>query len=309
MKQIIKIIVRKFVPEKLRKLVFRFGLFSGIEKKRQELLYFEILQYFDHNSIEEFRKEVEFLKKKGSLAIFPYNHTKKEPDNLKSGFDEIRKMPFVFHKDKKLYYPSNFSTEQARRVYLNLVFEQNILEEKYSEKTPHQYITDSFYVQNDDIVLDIGATEGLFMLNVIDKVRRGFILEPDKTWTKALMATFEPYKERVTIINKYASNEDSKKAITVDSCLKDEFGNIFIKMDVEGSESLVLNGAKNMLNRNNDIRVACCTYHRHEDANLFVDFFKSINYQIEFSDGYMLLYFDDTIKPPYFRRGLIRAKK
>lgn len=122
------------------------------------------------------------------------------------------------------------------------------------------------------------------------------------------MATFEPYQDKVTIIDKFASNKDSANEITLDSCLKNETGNIFIKIDVEGGETKVLNGAKSVLKRLDDIRVACCTYHKHDDASLFEKFFKDLNYQTEFSDGYMLFYFYDNLKPPYFRKGVIRAK-
>lgn len=273
------------------------------------MLYFDILHYFEHNSPEEYQNELEFLIKAGTLITFPYNRTGREPDSIKIDFDKIKKMFYVLHKNKRLYYPGNYDKEQAKQAYLNYIVGQNILDVKYSEKTPHQYTTDSFPVKNGDIVLDIGAAEGLFLLDVIEKVRRGFVFEPKEYWIKALEATFEPYKERVKIINKFVSNKYSKDELTIDCCLKDEYGNIFIKMDVEGYENLVLNGAKNVLNRKDDIRVACCTYHRHDDASLLENFFKDLNYHTEFSDGYMLFFYDKKIRPPYFRRGLIRAKK
>ncbi len=218
-------------------------------------------------------------------------------------------MAFVLHKDKKLYFPKNHSEEEAKRVYLNLFVEEDILGSGFKERNFHQYTTDSFSVKNNDIVLDVGAAEGLFLLDVVDKISKGFIIEPDKNWIKALMATFEPYEEKITIINKFAPNKDSRNEITIDTCLRNEFSNIFIKMDIEGGEYSALCGATNVLkNRKEYIRVSCCTYHYHDDARLIEKFFKDIGYHTEFSDGYTLFHAYDELKPPFFRRGLIRAK-
>ena len=314
MKQIIKNISKKIVPNKLKYLINGFRKLSNNRDYRREiaylkndLLYFKILHYFEYNRPEEYQDEIKYLKKIGTLTPFPYDRTDKEPGNITVDFDKNKKMPFILHKDKKLYFPKFYNTEQAKNLYLNLLVNENILGGRFRKMNPHQYTTESFFVKDGDIVLDIGACEGLFLLDVVDKIKKGFIFESDKNWIEALTATFEPFKEKVMIINKLASNKDSSNEMTVDSCLKNEYGNIFIKMDVEGSESMVLQGSKSVLNRKNDIRVACCTYHKNDDANLLEKFFNDMHYHTEFSDGYMLFFHDMDIKPPYFRKGLIRA--
>lgn len=315
MKEKIKNIFKIIIPTKLRYLIFSLRQISNnqnipreIANIKKDLLFFKILHHFKNNKTEEYQNEINYLDKIGTLNIFPYNRIDKKINNIMAGFDKKNKMPFVTHKDKKLYFPKHYSVEQAKNEYLNLIVNENILEEKFWEKTPHQYTTELFSVKNDDIVLDIGASEGLFLLNVIDKIKKGFIFEPDKIWLKALKVTFEPFKEKIIIINKFASNKNSTNELTIDYCLKNEHGNVFVKIDVEGSENMVLNGAKSILERKNDIRVVCCTYHKHGDANLFEKFFKNLNYYTEFSDGYMIFFYDNAIKPPYFRKGLIRAK-
>jgi hypothetical protein len=310
---IIKNIYRRFLPMNLKNFIKDLRKLSSFRKEiadlKREFLYFRIMHYFELSYSEEYRNEIEYLKNLGTLATYPYNKTNKGFNNVNYGFDRKKRMPFVVHKGKKLFFPKHFNTENAKQTYLNLVERENILGDGFIEKCPHQYTTESFFVKNNDIVLDVGACEGLFLLDVIDKVKKGYVFEPDKSWTKALAATFEPYKNRVTIVNKLASNKDSTNEIKIDTCLKDEFGDIFIKMDVEGYESLVLSGAKEVLNRKEDIRIACATYHKHDDASLFEVFFKGINYHTEFSDGYMLFALYDKIKPPFFRKGLIRARK
>lgn len=315
MKQNIENIYKIIVPTKLRYLIYSLCKLSNkqnipreIANLKKDLLFFKMLHYFKNNNPKEYQNEMNYLDKTGTLTPFPYNRTDKEAGNVITGFDRKKKMPFVFHKDKKLYFPKHYNMEQAKYGYLNLIVNDNLLEEKFWEKTPHQYTTETFFVKDEDIVLDIGASEGIFLLDVVDRIKKGFIFEPDKIWLKALKATFEPFKEKVTIINKFASNKDSSNELTIDSCLKNEDENIFIKIDVEGNENLVLSGSKSVLTRKNDIRVVCCTYHKHDDANLFENFFNDLNYHTEFSDGYMLFFYDSNIKPPYFRKGLIRAK-
>lgn len=316
MKLTAKNIYRSLMPTKLRYLFFSLRRLSidqdiphEITKLKQELLYFKIAHHFQHNDSTNYRDEVEYLNKLGRLTPFPYKSTAKKIDEVETGYDEEKKLPFVLHKGKRLYFPEHYSLDLAKNNYLNLIVTENLLEGGYSDKAPHQYETDSFFVKEGDTLLDIGASEGLFMLNSIDKIKKGFLFEPDKAWLCALNATFEPYKEKVEIVNKLASDKDSTREMTIDTCLKNDLGNIFIKIDVEGSEYSVLTGANSVLGRGGDIRVACCTYHRQNDADLFERFFKNLNYNTEFSEGYMLFHFDETIKPPYFRKGLIRARK
>jgi 16S rRNA A1518/A1519 N6-dimethyltransferase RsmA/KsgA/DIM1 with predicted DNA glycosylase/AP lyase activity len=68
---------------------------------------------------------------------------------------------------------------------------------KYS---PHCY-TAFLNINESDIVVDIGTTEGNFYLDIINKVSRIYMFEWDKKWNKALQETFKPYKDKVVIIN------------------------------------------------------------------------------------------------------------
>lgn len=311
MKRIINKVYEKIVPFNIRNIIHGFNHISKIreiETMKKEILYLKIMHYLNNNS-EEYKDEKKYLNLLGTLAVFPYKRTNKELDIVNGDFDRKRKMPFVYHKGNKLFFPSHFSLEKAKSIYLNYIVKENILEGDYIEKRPHQYTTESFFIKNGDIVLDIGGAEGLFLLNAIDKIKKGYIFESEKFWIDALKATFEPFKEKVIIINKFASNTNSSNTVTIDSCLENQPGDVFIKMDAEGSEMSVLKGAENVVNRKNDIRIACCTYHKNNDAELLESFFKSINYQTEFSDGYMLFFYDEELKAPYFRKGLIRANK
>lgn len=322
MKYYFKSIYRKLLPEKIRSTIYTLRGLSSMRREmdklrndadsqiiqlRNELLYLKIIDYFRDYGKREYESELNYLKKHGSLEMYPYEKTNLLK-NVQANFDSKKRMPFVMHDGKKLYFPEDYSIEAAIKTYSYFVAGENILGDSYLEKAPHQYITKQFNVHDGDIVLDLGAAEGLFMLDAVDKAKRGYLFEPNKYWAKALQATFEPYSDKIVFVDKFVTDKDSSNSITIDTCLKNESGNIFIKMDVDGYELSALNGSKTILKRNDDIRVVCCTYHNQDDANDINNLFKEINFYTAFSDGYVIFFHDSRIKPPYFRKGVIRAK-
>jgi hypothetical protein len=54
--------------------------------------------------------------------------------------------------------------------------------------------------------------------------------------------------------------------------------------------------------------MAVTTYHRQTDAEDIKAIVEKNNYGTVFSSGFMLFIYD-KLTPPYFRRGLIKAKK
>ncbi|WP_162794071.1 hypothetical protein [Runella rosea] len=275
---------------------------------QQELLYFKILNYYETNSNDKYKNELIFLKDIGCISLFPYRQIRKLEDVI-VGFDDNKRMPFVIHNGDRLYFPESWSLSQVKENYISLIEEQSILGGNFLEKSPHQYQTESFCVNKGDIVLDIGAAEALFALEVINLAAKVYIFESEKMWAKPLEATFEPYKNKVVIINKMVSGVDSENEITLETALVNEKAkSLFLKLDIEGSESLVLEANMNLLNKDIDIKVACCTYHKNEDEEYLKFFFDQIGYKSEFSDGFMIYVHDENIRPPYFRKGLIRAQ-
>jgi phospholipid N-methyltransferase len=167
-----------------------------------------------------------------------------------------------------------------------------------------KYLTEDFQVESNDIVLDIGSAEGNFALSIIDEVKRIYIFEADKEWIEALYATFEPWKEKVVIINKFVSDQTSEESICLDDFIQEKID--FIKGDVEGEELKIMQGAKEIIQKYCP-KVLMCTYHKGNDSEALKIFLEKNDYKIHFSAGYII--FLDDPKPPYLRRGLIRAEK
>lgn len=243
------------------------------------------------------RSTIQYLEKNGP-NFYPY------PGSIWTKKCLLLKYPVFWDKqeDTYVYY-------RGKRVYCKFRTLAAILTEQH-RRSPHRYFSDSLHVEKGDIFVDVGAAEGMIALDLVDKAKKVYLIESnEKYWKPLLEKTFLPYREKVGIIYKYASDKNDKDNITLDELLKDdmESGRIVIKMDVEGCETEVLKGAEKLLMRDN-VSFVICTYHKDDDAERFQHFFENLGYQTEFSEGYMWVpLFSDN--PPYLRKGVLRAWK
>ena len=291
MKVIIKAL-RKYLREK------RWELRSAPLKRK-------IIQYLEKLPKDEITTEqTEVLNhlKTHCLSAFPYLFVGyHNQEDVQPFFDNERKMYYVLHEGKRLYFRKGFNVSTVQRYYNGLQIEQDV-------DSPHRYETETFRVEQGDTVIDVGAAEGNFALSAVEKANKLYIFEVDEGWIEALEATFSPWKEKVVIVDKYVSDKTNDTCVSLD----DYFGNTridLIKADIEGAEIQLIEGAKNILAREKP-KLALCTYHRKNDAdNLHLTLTKA-NYSVEFSKGYMIfLWGEEPLSPPYLCRGLIRAKK
>lgn len=286
--------------------VYRILVPKFIRKRiRARWLPFAILKYYENiagKPSEEIEPVLKYLKK-NPLTEFPYDfekeHLSQDIEVLK---DPVNKLKYVLAEGKKLYFKRRWS-EQKIRLYYNLLCKEQDL------RSPHRYITEGFRVDEGDILMDVGTAEGNFALSNVEFASRIFLFETDKEWMEPLRATFDPWKEKVSIIRKFVSNNADSKQTRLDDYLKEKVGPVFLKIDVEGAESRLLEGANRFLADPQSLKIALCTYHKHNDEKDFTTLLEQCGYSVTPSDGFMLFYHDKKIKPPYFRRGLIRGIK
>ena len=238
-------------------------------------------------------------KKLYSVMPYPfinkYTHQKTEVCK-----DEEAGMFFVYLDGKKLYYHKGYTTmEEVQQSFTYISAEQDT-------ESPHRYIDDKFFVKEGDTVVDLGAAEGNFSLFVVDKVKELFIVEADSRWMPALQKTFEPWKNKVHIINKFAGSKESDTGITLSGLFRQADINV-VKMDIEGEENNVMQEAKDWIEERN-IRFAITTYHHKDDAENIRTLMSKCGYQTVFSDKFILFVYD-VLQPPYFRKGLLKAWK
>jgi len=292
MNKLIFNIYRVLVPKPLRTIILKKNL------RKKILSHFASLPGSEVN--DEQREILKFLEN-NPVKIFPYTfYDNYSPEKIEVSFDKEKGMRYVLQEGKKLYFKKRWGTKRIKRAYSDLLREQDI-------ESPHRYLTDTFQVVSNDVIADIGAAEGNFSLSVIEKVRKIYLFEYDAEWTEALMATFAPWSEKVEIINKYVSDRNDESHIRFDTLFESKKDITFLKIDVDGAESIVLDSCNNVFKSERSFKVALCTYHKNNDENEFTKLLKDHGFTVTPSKGYMIHYYDKQMKAPYLRRGLIRA--
>jgi hypothetical protein len=192
-------------------------------------------------------------------------------------------------------------------MYNNLCIEQDT-------RSPHCYFAFPICYQPTDVAVDIGAAEGIWALDIVEKVKEVYLFECEEAWIEALQATFEPWKDKIHIVNKYVTDSTDEKNTTLDDyfCGKNIFPTI-LKADIEGAEIACINGASTLLTRH--IRHALlCTYHNFNDFAILSEMMRDHHFEVRSSEGHIIFIYSE---PDYgckditkiFRKGLIYAYK
>lgn len=295
----IKHYIGRYMPE------IAIEYFEGLIRPSRFILKQKIRSYF--LSLDRSKQEQEIVKiiiffEKHRFSVFPYDFCKEHSvENTLIYYDDKSKMHYIEHNKKQLYFPNNYDKYTITRCYNSLCIEQDI-------NSPHRYQTEEFNVKNGDVIADIGAAEGIWALDNVERAGKVYLFERDSKWINALQKTFEPWKEKVVIVQKYVSNENDNSKVSLDEVFKDKEIN-FIKADIEGAEIELLKGGESVLSRNGNMRLLLCTYHRENDDKKLKEILENNGFKTEYSKGYMLYIFDKKLKEPYIRQGLIRAKK
>jgi hypothetical protein len=282
------------VPKPIRTVLLK----KSLRKKIPE--YFASIP---KNEVNDEQKEVLQFLRKNEIRIFPYPfHADYSPDKIEVLYDPEKEMRYVLQDGKRLYFKKRWGIKKIRKSYCELMREQDI-------NSPHRYLTDSFTTGQNDVLADIGAAEGNFSLAVIDRIRKIYIFEYDQEWIEALKATFAPWPDKVEIINKFVSDKNDNSNIRFDTFFESRKDVNFLKIDVDGAESIVLNSCDSVFKTQQSFKIALCTYHKNNDEKDFTALLKNYGFTISPSKGYMINYYDKKMKAPYLRRGLIRAIK
>lgn len=288
----------------------KLSLFQRLIPKRVRLrrLQRDVLNHYDRLPADSLSKEerdaVEHIRKHG-IQLFPdsFPDTYRLEDSPLE-WDPHRNLHYTLWDGQRLYHKPTRRPGKAQRYFHGLRIEQDV-------RSPHRYLSDTFDVEVGDVVMDIGAAEGNFGLSGVGKAGRIFLMEPETAWHNAIQATFEPWKEKVTLLAHTIGDRDHGTTRTLDSLFPTNQSVHFIKIDVEGQEARVLRGAKRLIEQQQRLRIAVCTYHRQTDADELQTLLESLGFHCEFTPGYMLYHFGsgNVVEPPYLRRGVLRATR
>jgi len=269
---------------------------------RKKFLRHSILHYYRQLPAEqkngEWEEVVRWLKKH-RVSAFPYDFTKKyRAADVFLETDRQKGLFYTLYKGHRLYYKDARNAQRAKRYFNSIFMEQD-------PASPHRYLTDDFDVEEGDVVADIGAAEGNFAIDIVERAKKVYLFEAGPAWQRALQATFAPWEEKVEIIPKMVSDHTGAHTVTLDDFFREREVFDFIKIDVDGAEAEVLRGMEDLLQEKKVGKIALCTYHRQEDAHVFSQLLRGYGYDIGFSRGFMI--FRKRIEAPYLRRGVLRA--
>ncbi len=287
-------VYRVLVPKPLRTVILKKSL------RRKILDHFASLPESD---IDDDQREVLRYLKDHEVRIFPYSfHDNYSPGKVDVFYDHERGMRYVMQEGKRLYFKKRWSVNRIKKAWSDLLREQDI-------NSPHRYLTESFKAGKGDVIADIGAAEGNFSLSVIDNVKKVYLFEYDPEWIEALRATFAEWADKVVIIDKFVSDVNDNSHVRFDTFFENNSDINFLKIDVDGAESVVLKSCDNLFSGGDQLKIALCTYHKNNDEEDFALLLGKNGFTVEPSGGYMINYYDKKIKAPYLRRGLIRATR
>lgn len=231
-------------------------------------------------------------------------------------FEEYQKREFpVFYDQEQGLYYGIFT---GHKMYLSKKFDNRLKAGNYfrftcmeqDKRSPHCYFAGNFKVESGSVGIDVGAAEGIFALEVIDRVKHIYLIEADKDWCDALALTFEPYREKVTIINGFVSDGKTQGQDSLDFLFSDKKVD-FIKMDIEGAEEEALLGAEKIIERDMPM-LAVCTYHHALDNHKTGRWLLKKGYTVKNSEGYVVCQGEwelDNLADVDFRRALLWAER
>ena len=215
--------------------------------------------------------------------------------------DRSNGLHYVLHDGRRLYFPQTWSACRIRTAYTDLLIEQDV-------ESPHHYEGGECRVQDGEVVLDVGAAEGIFALSVIDRARRVVVVEGSEEWFAPLEATFAPFGEKVRIVRQYISDrhDPDHAQISLDAIDREERVT-FVKADIEGCECKMLQGGCEWLAKIGG-KLAICVYHRQDDLLEIMKVLQGNGWDAAPSAGYMLYYGEDHGRLT-LRKGVVRGGK
>lgn len=296
----------KMYHRKNLKILENAGEKAPMEELERRANRYRVLKYYERNvgEAEKYQQELSFLKDAYPDSMRCTTAWQEFKGNFKQeietiSYDADREMYYGIRNGRKMYFKKSMSKASAISYFMGVCYEQ-------SEKSAHRYLDDDFTVEAGSIVLDLGAAEGIFGLDNLDKAKELWLFECDDEWVEALRYTFEGYNN-VKIINKYVSDTEEGNCVKLDyycDSLKNE--KVFVKMDIEGAEIRALQGGQKLLQSTGNIKLAVCSYHRQSDYKILCQMLSGM--KVVSSRGYLLPLFGKIV-PPYFRVGVIRASK
>lgn len=278
----------------LSKLYYKFRY-----PKLQQQIQSEVLQFFENKETEEKIDSLKPFFQKYYSNMIPYDWIKEYSEEaVEVHFDKLKRLSYVYWHGKKMYWKKGVRPLAIQRNINDLLIEQD-------NRSPHKYIlTDTL---KGAVIADLGAAEGCFTLDVIEQIEHAYIFECEDNWIEALEATFEPYKDKVTIVKKFIGKDVDENCTTLDEYFRDKRLD-YLKADIEGAEvDMLLGGSETMQSKVREVNI--CLYHTPNDEAKIIELLKQYGYTCQITDGYIFIYNKQIEPRNWFRRGVALGRR
>ena len=295
----LKFLWQKYAPSFIQNYI-KILTDNSVNQERRK----KILRQFNKkkgNFPNEIIEAIQYLKK-NRFTPFPYYWSLKYERLIPEVYvDSDNSFSYIIFEGKRLYFPKKYTQSQVIWTTRGILKEQDI-------NSAHRYLTETFQIENDSILIDAGVAEGSFSLSAIEKVKKLYLIECEPDWIEALELTFKPWKNKVEIIEKYLSDSITENTISIDGLVEASSNEkYFFKFDVEGYEKLALKGMKAFFSTAPNVKMSVATYHRVNDADEINQTLTEYGLNCHFSDSFLV--FIDENEIPTFRKAIIRAEK
>ena len=195
-------------------------------------------KYYTLNNSNEFINEAIRVLSTNNRLMIPFKFIEKY-DNINYEISiDVAGYPSININNHLIYFPKHTKKQDIIGAVKTHFIEQD-------EESPHKYITDQ--TKGHTAIL-VGASDGLLALDLLNSFEHIYLIESDINWIEPLTKTFNSYKEKITIINSYASDTTMGDQKKLDDIFKDyKYPIDFLQADVEGAACMLLNGAKNTI--------------------------------------------------------------
>lgn len=208
---------------------------------------------------------------------------------------------FYAHNDRKIYFPRILGKDYVIESIRVGLMEQDI-------RSPHRYLPiDSMPIGGNSAVL-CGASDCMYALSIVDNFKRLYLFEANPIWVDSIKMTLKEYLHKVEIVPFYVSNEVKNGSITIDSFFEGKNDQVdYIQADIENDEIKMLVGARGILTKFKNIKLSICCYHTSKQEAELTKYLEGLNFEITPSQGYVLMWMQFPLMPPYVRRAVLYA--
>lgn len=288
------------------------GIFSIISRYKQiflgmliahqkKLLVTKIESYYkgDADALEI----ISFLKS-NPVEMIPYLYRKEyEKKRIEVKFDSIEDLYVVKVNGNDIYFPKEMTTEYiVDSVRVGLI--------EQDERSPHKYLPIGSMNIGGDVAILCGASDCMYALQIIGYFKKIYLFEANTAWIKPIKRTLRDYLHKIEIVPYFISDKNSTNTVTIDSFFKNKREEVnYIQADIEGDELKMLRGCEQLLNQATNLKLALCCYHTAQQEKELTEMLVGKGFSISSSKGFLLMWMQYPLKPPYLRKGVLYAIK